>query len=56
LSAELRTAFLTNFLAVVETIEITETIAVCRDSKDDKFLELAVSGQATYLITGIEIC
>jgi len=33
-------------------IEITESIHVCRDPKDDKFLELAVSGDASRLITG----
>lgn len=27
-------------------------IIACRDPKDDKFLSLAVSGQATFLITG----
>jgi len=35
-----------------EQVKITETIAVCRDSKDNKFLELAVSGNADYIITG----
>jgi putative PIN family toxin of toxin-antitoxin system len=27
-------------------------IAACRDPKDDKFLELAVSGGATHIVTG----
>ena len=27
-------------------------IAACRDSSDDKFLELAVSGSATHVVTG----
>jgi len=27
-------------------------ITACRDSKDDKFLELAVSGHATHIVTG----
>jgi len=27
-------------------------IRACRDPKDDKFLELAVSGQATHIVTG----
>jgi putative PIN family toxin of toxin-antitoxin system len=27
-------------------------ITVCRDPKDDKFLELAVGGRATHIITG----
>ncbi len=51
LSAELRTAFLTDLLEVVEIIEINEVIAVCRDPKDNKFLELALSGHATYIVS-----
>jgi putative PIN family toxin of toxin-antitoxin system len=30
----------------------SETISVCRDPKDNKFLELAVAGNATCIITG----
>ena len=30
---------------------ITETITACRDPKDNKFLELAVSGQANLIIS-----
>lgn len=33
-------------------IDINETIQVCRDPKDDKFLELAVNGRADCIITG----
>ena len=33
-------------------IEVTERIAECRDPDDDKFLELAVSGGATHIVTG----
>jgi uncharacterized protein len=51
LSAQLRTAFLTDLLKVVEIVEITEAISVCRDPKDDKFLELAISGQANYILS-----
>ena len=51
LSSELRTAFLTDLLTVVEKIEITEAIAVCRDPKDNMFLELAVSGHATSILS-----
>lgn len=36
----------------METVKIRETIVTCRDPKDDKFLEVAVNGQASYLITG----
>jgi len=31
---------------------ITETITDCRDAKDNKFLELAVAGNATCIVTG----
>jgi predicted nucleic acid-binding protein len=33
---------------------VTESIQECRDKKDDKFLELAVSGNASHIITGDE--
>ena len=33
-------------------VKILETVQACRDPKDDKFLELAVNGQADYLVTG----
>ena len=35
-----------------EAVNVTETISACRDPKDDKFLELAVSGNASHIITG----
>ena len=35
-----------------EFVEITETIQVCRDPKDDRILELAVNGNADYIVTG----
>ncbi|PSB35196.1 putative toxin-antitoxin system toxin component, PIN family [Stenomitos frigidus] len=48
---ELRTAFLTNLLPVVEMVEITQSITACRDPKDNKFLELAMDGQATCILS-----
>ena len=33
-------------------MEVTHRIAVCRDPADDKFLELALSGNASHIITG----
>ena len=33
-------------------VDITEQIAICRDPKDDKFLELAVSGDAAIIVSG----
>ena len=51
-SKQVRNEFLNDFLTVVENVEIVQKIAACRDRKDDKFLELAVNGNANYIITG----
>jgi putative PIN family toxin of toxin-antitoxin system len=47
-----REVFLEAFVERASFIEPKEEIRICRDAKDDKFLELAVSGEATYLISG----
>lgn len=47
-----REEFLEAFVERATFIEPTEKIRICRDAKDDKFLELAVGGGATYLISG----
>ena len=47
-----RMRFMVSFLKTAEMIEINETITVCRDPKDDKLLELAVCGNANFLVTG----
>lgn len=39
-------------LAAAELVGITERIIACRDSKDDKFLELAVCGRADAIVSG----
>lgn len=33
-------------------VDVTLSVAACRDPKDDKFLELAVSGSATHIVSG----
>ena len=38
-------------LRVVEKVEIIRKIKACRAPKDNKFLELAISGQAEVIIT-----
>lgn len=48
----IRQAFLQKFEILAEMVEITETISVCRDQKDDKFLSLAESAKAKCIITG----
>lgn len=49
-----RKQFLEHFLYIIEKVEIIRTVKECRDPKDDKFLELALNGQADYLVTGDE--
>jgi uncharacterized protein len=45
-------AFLAMLARVATIIEVTERIALCRDPRDDRFLELAAAGSASHLITG----
>ena len=40
------------FMREVELVEITETVEASRDPRDDKILELAVSGNADCIVTG----
>jgi uncharacterized protein len=47
-----RQEFLRLFNRIAERIPITRVIQICRDPKDDKFLELAVNGAAQLIITG----
>jgi putative PIN family toxin of toxin-antitoxin system len=44
--------FLAALTHEAEWVGINAQIVACRDPKDDKFLELAVSGQAEYIVTG----
>ena len=47
-----REEFLEAFVERATFVEPIEVIQICRDPKDDKFFELAVSGGAAYLISG----
>ena len=47
-----RLGFLRSLERTAELVTITHRITACRDPKDDKFLELAVSGNASHIITG----
>jgi len=44
--------FLIALLKESEMVKLVEQITVCRDVKDDKFLELAVSGRADCIVSG----
>lgn len=47
-----REDFLISLVQTGVLIEVTETIDVCRDPKDNMILELAVSGNADVIVTG----
>jgi uncharacterized protein len=52
LSEQERSKFLTALVHEAELVNVVETVTDCRDPRDNKFLELAVSGRATHVITG----
>ena len=52
IALEKRAKFLNLLNLKAEMIEIKTKINLCRDPKDNKFLELAVNGKANYLISG----
>ncbi len=47
-----REEFLRSLMLGVEPVEITVPVRACRDPKDDNILELAVNGEADYIVTG----
>ena len=51
-SLEERKTFLDNPIHQTEWVQITERAPACRDPRDDKILELAVNGNADYIVTG----
>ena len=52
LTEEERIEFLTTLVNETDFVDIVETVSDCRDPRDDKFLELAVSGRATHIVSG----
>jgi putative PIN family toxin of toxin-antitoxin system len=48
----IRGEFMERYRRIVEMIAIPSTVQACRDPKDDKFLALAVFGEADLLISG----
>ena len=51
-SKEIRQLFFEELKILCTNVEITENIKLCRDPKDDMYLELALSGKADCIITG----
>lgn len=52
ISKESRQRFLALLAGVARPVHITRHFHVCRDPKDDAFLDLAFNGQARSLVTG----
>ncbi|GAB2177581.1 putative toxin-antitoxin system toxin component, PIN family [Dongia sp. agr-C8] len=52
LSLEERRTFIRLVGSAAKIIPIHRHFQVCRDAKDDKFLDLAVNGEASVIITG----
>ena len=52
LALERRLAAINEFQAIALLIDVEPSITICRDPKDDKFLELAIAANASCIITG----
>ena len=52
ISEAIRVESVQRIFRMAEMVEVLEKLKICRDPKDDKFLELAVAGKATHLVTG----
>ena len=52
ISLKERQKFYVSYLEIVDMKDIMEVITDCRDSKDNKFLEIAVSGKAHIIVSG----
>ncbi len=52
LTGDRRLALLAIVIRTADLVDVDVTITDCRDPRDNKFLELAVSGRATHLVTG----
>jgi putative PIN family toxin of toxin-antitoxin system len=51
-SNEIRQLFFEEVKSLCLNVEITEHVKLCRDPKDDMYLELALSGKADCIIAG----
>ena len=50
--ADDRDLFVSKLVAATSLINVTISISACRDPKDNMVLELAVTGNATHIVTG----
>jgi putative PIN family toxin of toxin-antitoxin system len=51
-AANVRKAYLDSLDFTLESVSVHTTLAVCRHTKDDKFLALALDGNAHVILTG----
>src|SRR5882724_6390085 len=51
-SPEIRLAFLQEYELICTSIKVVHRVEVCRDQKDNMYLELALSGKADFIISG----
>lgn len=49
---ERRQEFLERYRRIVEFVAVPASIHACRDPRDDKFLSLAIHGEADLIVTG----
>lgn len=47
-----RLEFLAALVREAEVVEVVDVVMECRDPKDNKFLELALSGKGSHIVTG----
>ena len=52
LSESQRLEFLCALVREAEVVEVVDVVTGCRDPKDNKFLELALSGKGSHILTG----
>ena len=52
LSEKVRTEFIKKLQLAAIPIQVVSTFAICRDTRDDKFLQLAIDGEAHGPVTG----
>lgn len=52
ITEEERLDFLAAYIRETEEITVDIRLQVCRDPTDDKFLELAIAGRATHIVSG----
>ena len=51
-SEDQRLEFLAAYIRDAEDVVVAIRLRECRDPKDDKFLELAIEGRATHIVSG----